>query len=410
VDVERCPDEISAAHPDGGEYVGVWVLARVDGEPRALLKLPFTGGRITAADLGRHFSGPAFAPRPKAPAPEGDPPLISVVVPTTFSREQELRNCLDSLEAVDYPSYEVLVVNNRQDDAVSTWVEEEYPHVRVLRERRPGTAAARNCGLFAAQGEIVAFTDDDVIVDPGWLAAFARRFAAHPDEVGVGGFMIPKELETEAQVLCEEYYGASLMRLMQPVTHRLERPRGRNPLRKATMIEVSDDGEVLERFSLYSPGKMGPGQSRAFRTDVLRSVGGFDHRLGSGNGEDVLLWARLAWRGYGIGFEPAALVSHVHRRDDAALRRMIGGYGSGFTSTLFALGVEDPRHFAAILVTAPRAAVVLSRWFARRLGAPAAADRQGPAIAELARLELLGMLRGPAVYVRSSRRARQWRS
>jgi GT2 family glycosyltransferase len=411
IDVEDVPAEISAAHPGGGSYVGLWVLARAGGEPRAFLKLPFTGDRITAAELHGYLSGPAFTPRATARAPLADPALISVVVPTMFSRERELRNCLDSLMALDYPRYEVIVVDNRPDDGPSTaaW-SERYPSVRLVRERRPGLAAARNCGLHAAAGGIVAITDDDVVVDAGWLTAFARRFAAHPDEVAVGGFMMPEELETEAQVILEEYYGNALMRLLQPASHKLERPRRGNPFRKATMVERSDDGEVLQRFSLYSPGKLGPGQSRAFRTDVLRAVGGFDERLGAVNGEDILLWFRLAWRGYSIGWEPAALVSHVHRRDDAGLRYQIEDYGAGFTATLTALVLEDPRHLAAILATAPRALYVMGRWFSERLRTKNGGDDGAPpdaAIAELARLELHGMLRGPVAYIRSARR---WRA
>jgi len=332
-------------------------------------------------------------------------------VPTMFSREQELRHCLDALASLDYPDYEVLLVNNRRDDDVATaWVQ-EYPRVRLLREHKPGNAAARNCGLQAATGEIVAFTDDDVVVDPAWLMAFARRFARHPDEVAVGGLMLPKELETEAQVMFEEYY-PSAPRIMQPVSHRLARPRGRNIFRKATVLAVDDAGETLARFSLYAPS-MGPGQSRAFRTEVLRSVGGFDRRIGIVCGEDILLWARLGWRGYGIGFEPSATVFHVHRRDDESLRRQIRNYGVGFTATLFAMTLEDPRHLAAMLATAPHALAVLTRRFWSLLRTrQGAAGEVAPSsyVAELARLELRGMLVGPLVYLRSAARARQWRS
>jgi hypothetical protein len=55
VDVERCPAEILAEHPDSERYQGVWLLARVGGEPRSLIKLPFVGDRITRLDLAPHF-------------------------------------------------------------------------------------------------------------------------------------------------------------------------------------------------------------------------------------------------------------------------------------------------------------------------------------------------------------------
>jgi len=410
IDVERCPAEISAVHPDGGRYVALWVLARLGGEPRALIKLPFDEDVISSVELAAHFSGPAFAPRPGWLGELVDPPLISVVVPTTFGREQELRGCLASLAALDYPRFEVLVVNNSASDLVPAWVE-DYPHVTVLRERRLGVSAARNCGIRHAAGEIVAFTDDDVVVDPAWLTAFARRLAAHPEEAAVGGLMFPRELETGAQLSYEEYYGVFTPRMMQPLTHRLARPVSRVPFRRATIVEVTDAGDVVDSFSLYSPGGLGPGQSGAFRTDVLRAVGGFEERLGVVAGEDVLLWARLAWRGYPIGFEPAALVSHTHRRDDQELRRQVSAYGVGFTATLLALVLEDPRHLGAILATAPRALPVLGRQFWTRLRStqapPEGSSAPASSVADLARLELLGMLRGPAVYVQSSLAARR---
>jgi len=413
VDVERCPAEISAANPKGEQYVGLWVLARSGGEPRRLITLPFTRERITADELAQYFRGPEFADRPAGAIPPPHAPLISVVVPTTFSREAELRDCLNALAALEYPNFEVLLVDNRPEAAdPPAWIA-DYSRVQVLRERRAGGAAARNAGLAAAAGEIVAFTDDDVIVDPGWLAAFWRRFEAHPEEAGIGGFMLPKELETEAQVAFEDYYDAQLPRMLETMSHRLERPPARSIFRKATIVEENDAGETIATFSLYAAGRLGPGQSRAFRTTALRAIGGFDYRLGTGFGEDILLWARLLWHGYTIGYEPAALVYHTHRRSLDELRRQIGNYGAGFTATKLALVLEDPRHLGALAVIAPRAALVLSRTFWDRLRSSAKGSQRTVVedihTSELARAELRGMLRGPAMYVHSAWTARRWR-
>jgi len=416
VDVERPPEEILAAHPGGGRYVGLWVLARVGGEPRSVIKLPFVGDRITAAELAESFRGPAFEPRAPAPVVAADPPvLVSVVLCTTFEREQELRNCLASLAALDYPSYEVLLVDNRREDGESVaWVE-DYPRVRLLREPQPGLAVARNRGLSAAAGEIVAFTDDDVVVDPGWLTAYARRFAAHPEEAGVGGLVIPAELESDAQLAVEDYYNNSRDSSdFQPLSFRLERPAGAH---RATMIGHNGAGDPVSPCSLYAIGsKVGGGASMAFRTDVLRQIGGFDVRLGAGTpshgAEDLILWMRLAWRGYSVGFEPAALLAHVHRREDEQLRRQIENYGVGFSAMMIALVLEDPRHLAAMVATTPEVIAVMGRLFWKRLRtkAPedaAAAAKTGPS--NLAQLELRGMIRGPVAYAHSAQRARRLR-
>jgi GT2 family glycosyltransferase len=418
VDVERCPAEILAEHPDGGRYQGVWLLAREGGEPRSLIELPFVGDRITRAEL---------APRLRELTVEGrtasrltlpaSPPRISVIVCTMFERGAEIRRCLDSLAALDYPDFEVLVVDNRRDgDGRSVeWVE-SMPWVRLLTERRPGVAAAKNRGLDAATGAIVAFTDDDVVVDSGWLTAFARRFYEHPEEVGVGGLILPKELETEAQIKLEEYYGSMGPRIMQPVSHRLEQPR-RGLLHKPIVRELDDEGEIVDTFSLYSPTRFGGGANMAFRTETLRAAGGFDVLLGPGTptrgGEDIVLWMRLAWRGYSLGFEPAALAFHVHRRDDGQLQRQISDNGVGFAATMVAIVIEDPRHLGALVAAAPRVLSALGRSFWKKLRTetppqPKFAATSG--ISDLARLELHGMLKGPAAYFRSRRAARQWRS
>jgi hypothetical protein len=76
---------------------------------------------------------------------------------------------------------------------------------------------------------------------------------------------------------------------------------------------------------------------------------------------------RLAWRGYSLGFEPAALVFHVHRRDDQQLQRQISDNGVGFAETMVALVTDDPRHLGALVAAAPRVLSALSRSFWAKL-------------------------------------------
>ncbi len=91
--------------------------------------------------------------------------------------------CLATLAALRYPDFEVVLVDNRreapEEDPLPALVA-PYPGVRVVRETRPGISAARNAGPTAADGEVVAFTDDDVHVDDSWLDALGRRFARDP--------------------------------------------------------------------------------------------------------------------------------------------------------------------------------------------------------------------------------------
>ena len=114
----------------------------------------------------------------------------------TRDRPLALRSCLESLQALDYPlsRYEVIVVDNASREATTRELAFQAGF-RCVREEKPGLDNARNCGAASATYDIVAYTDDDVRVDPGWLKGIARGFA-YGDSVCVTGLICPLELET----------------------------------------------------------------------------------------------------------------------------------------------------------------------------------------------------------------------
>lgn len=208
------------------------------------------------ADRARAECGPAVLGGP------GEPPFTTVVV-ATRERAGQLARALDSLLAQDHPRFEIVVVDNAPlTDETRELVERKYAErVRYVCEPVPGLAAAHNAGLDAVRGEVVAFTDDDVVADPRWLTELTAPFAA---DAGLGcstGLILPARLTTPAQVLLESHGGFA--KGFTPRTYDPARPPGDEPL-----------------FP-FTAGRFGSGANMAFRTAVLRSVGGFDPATGA---------------------------------------------------------------------------------------------------------------------------------
>jgi glycosyltransferase involved in cell wall biosynthesis len=391
-----------------------WILVRMAGRPRQLLEMPVSGGLLRASEIDERVAGTRAQSVGAEPrVDDARLPPVSVIVPTMLAREAELRVCVDSLLALDYPAYEILLVDNRPPgaDGVPAWLRDAP--VRLLREPRPGIAAARNRGLRDAGGDIIAFTDDDVRTDPGWLRAYGEHFVRHPGDSCVSGLVMPAELRTEAQLRFEAFYGGGFgeERQLRGRRWRVEAPAFCG-IPSVEVVERDEDGTQLRTFTIYAAGTFGAGVNVAFRTTALRAIGGFRPELGTGtpsrSGEDLEVFARLAWRGETLAYEPAAIVYHAHRREHDALRRQIQGYGTGFVAYLLALIAGDPRHLIRIAMTLPRAvaATTMRRAASPTAGARVDAHQLGDGRSrdrELARLELAGMVRGPAAYLASRR-------
>jgi glycosyltransferase involved in cell wall biosynthesis len=238
-------------------------------------------------------------------APDSQPlPSWSVVV-CTRDRTDDLRRCLDSLLAVATSGGEIVVVDNAPADDATARLVAGYP-VRYVREDRPGLNRARRRGARAARGEIVIFTDDDVVVDPGWVAAILEPFAA-PRVGAVTGLTLPLELETRAQELFEDYggFGRGFDRRMFDYT----------------------------RIAPAAAGMVGAGANMAIRRELIAGMRLFDAALDCGTiartGGDAYAFYLLLAEGYQIVYTPAALVWHRHRRDYADLRRTLANYSIG---------------------------------------------------------------------------------
>jgi SAM-dependent methyltransferase/GT2 family glycosyltransferase len=168
-----------------------------------------------------------------------------------------------------------------------------------------------------ATGELLAFVDDDVEVDPRWLTSLRSAFA-DPDVMAVTGLVLPAELETEAQVAFENVFGGF--------------GQGFEPVRYDRDFLRASVGRGMPVW------KIGAGANMAIRRVAIDLVGEFDERLGAGAAgcsEDSEFWYRLIAEGWACRYEPDSVVFHYHRRDTAALTGQIHDYMRGHTAALF---------------------------------------------------------------------------
>jgi GT2 family glycosyltransferase len=255
----------------GGEHVLDWEfgLTRRDRSPKPAL-----------AAVSRSF---AEVPFPKS----REWPSISVVV-CTYNGSRHLPACLEAVRRLEYPSYEVIVVDDGSTDG-SAPIAESYG-VRVISVPNGGLSRARNIGAEAANGKIVAYLDDDAAPDPHWLQYLADTFV-RTGCAAAGGPNIP--------------------------------PPGAGDV--AECVARSPGGPVHVLVS-DTEAEHVPGCNMAVRVSALEALGGFDPQFHVA-GDDVDLCWRIRERGWTIAFNAAAAVWHRRRESVRAYLRQQRGYG-----------------------------------------------------------------------------------
>jgi len=234
----------------------------------------------------------AFADAPFSRERQRTWPRVSVVV-CAYNAAETIEDNLQSLERLTYPDYEIILVNDGSKDRTSE-IGRSHPRVRVIDIPNGGLSAARNVGLAAATGDIVAYTDADTRVDRDWLTFLVQPFLTS-DVVGSGGpNVVPADDPPMAQCIARAPGGP---------TH------------------VLLDDRIAEHV---------PGCNMAFRRDALLAIDGFNP-IYLRAGDDVDVCWRLQARGWKIGFASAALVWHHHRSSVTAYWRQQVGYGEGET-------------------------------------------------------------------------------
>jgi O-antigen biosynthesis protein len=255
----------------GGKKVEGWNfgLTREDRGPKEALGV-----------VADHYEGGLLASRTNWPK-------VSVVV-CAYQAESTIKECLQSLTRLNYPDYEVLVVDDGSTDATAE-LADGYP-VRVISGGRLGLSGARNLGLEQATGAIVAYLDADARADEDWLTHLVVGLDP-ADAAGVGGpNLSPPEDPSVAQCVSRAPGGP---------------------------VHVLLDNERAEHV---------PGCNMAFWRERLLEIGGFDP-IYRAAGDDVDVCWKLQDLGYSIRFHPAALVWHHSRGRVRDFWRQQVGYG-----------------------------------------------------------------------------------
>jgi O-antigen biosynthesis protein len=256
----------------GGHLIEDWAFGLVDRQRRPKPAFVEVAGQYKSAL-------PPLLPRY---------PRVSIVV-CAYNAERTMDRCLASLAVLNYPDYEVIVVNDGSRDRTLE-IAEGYGFCRIISQSNKGLSVARNVGAEAATGEIVAYTDSDCVADPDWLSYLVAKMEAS-NLVACGGpnFPPPEEALVPAVVAVA--------------------PGG------PTHVLISD--ELAEHIA---------GCNMAFRREVLMRLGGFDPIFRAA-GDDVDICWRFQDAGHVIGFSPAAMVWHFRRNTVLAYCNQQRGYG-----------------------------------------------------------------------------------
>ena len=214
-------------------------------------------------------------------------PRISVVV-CTRNGARTLHKCFEGVRELEYPNFEVIVVNDGSTDRTAE-ITRAYGF-RLVSTPNKGLGAARNLGMEAATGEIVAYLDDDAYPDPHWLTYLAATFR-RTTFAGVGGPNIP--------------------------------PLGNGSI--ADCIANAPGGPIHVLLT-DSEAEHIPGCNMAFRKAALQAIGGFDPQFRAA-GDDVDVCWRLQDQGWKLGYNPAAMVFHLRRTSARAYWKQQLGYG-----------------------------------------------------------------------------------
>ena len=317
-------------------YSGLACVLRRNGRPIGYFMEAIPEGTLLslqdmAVRVMRHASTALLSERIylelRGPAAVREFPSLDIAI-CTHDRPDVLRRCLETLHrygVMEAPGpVRVLVVDNAPADERTRRVAAGIPGVTYILERKPGLDFARNRAIRESHATLLAFLDDDAVIDSCWLDGLRDAWVENPDAGAFTGPVLPLELDTRAQILFEEMGGF-----------------GRSFVRTRF-------GSALPDLPTYpcGAGMFGAGCNMVFRRDALVELGGFDDALDTGaplpGGGDLDMFYRVIRAGYPLVREPTLLVYHQHRREYTKLREQMWTWGLGSMAFVSKSWKTDP--------------------------------------------------------------------
>ncbi|AVA26193.1 MULTISPECIES: glycosyltransferase [unclassified Rhizobium] len=312
------------------EQNGVGLIARWQGRLIGFEMIELSAGSVMTVERLKALADERFAGRivvakleeelrERQPVEEAALPSLSIAI-CTKDRAQRLSRLLGSLDRVrgdhSFQFVEIVVVDNASVDAATREAVAGFRDIRYVFEPKAGLDFARNAALHAASGDIIAYLDDDVVVDRNWLAGLAKACRENPGVGGFTGLVLPYRLDTEAQIFFERRggFGRGFAR------REFHRTRFDNPLHPV------------------GSGTLGAGCNMAFNRALLIQLGSFDEALDTGaplpGGGDLDIFYRVLRSGRPMIYEPQYAVYHEHRETIPQLRRQYWTWGLGMMAFL----------------------------------------------------------------------------
>ena len=247
-------------------------------------------------------------------------PKVAVIV-AAKNAERTIKKCVESLLALDYPNYEVIVVDDGSHDQTPHIVESYKDKIKIITLSGVGPSSARNSAVNQAQAEYVAFTDSDCIVEAHWLKALIEGFEESSAHTAACGGI--QKLPDDATDFEKKVY--LFMKKTGFVTEYMRTAQAKN------IIDVEHN----------------PSCNVMYKKEILQREGGFLE--GVWPGEDVELDYMLRKKGYRLLFSPQAIVYHYRPQKLSSFLTMMFRYGrvQGFLVRKY--GIFRKMHFLPVL-------------------------------------------------------------